>query len=79
MPDFFFVTDIHGKPERYNSLFEEIIANKPDAVFIGGDILPSGLFNLTQDLNTDTFIEDVLITGFTKVKETLKKRYPKVF
>jgi len=79
MLNFFFVTDIHGKLERYESLFKEIIAEKPDAVFIGGDILPSGLFNLTANSNIDDFIEDVLVTGFTKVKEILKKDYPTVF
>lgn len=78
MLNFFFVSDLHGSKDRYISLFEKIIEERPHAVFMGGDILPSGLMNLVMD-NSPDFIGDVLIAGFTKVKEQLKEDFPKVF
>jgi len=40
-PDvWFFVSDLHGKPHRYEALFRLILEEKPRAVFIGGDLLP---------------------------------------
>ncbi len=38
--DCLFVSDLHGKEDRYKILREVIIANEPEAVFIGGDLLP---------------------------------------
>ena len=78
MLNFFFVSDLHGSTQRYSSLFTKIIEEKPDAVFMGGDILPSGLMNMVTD-NSPDFIQDILINGFNKVKDLLKNKYPKVF
>jgi Icc-related predicted phosphoesterase len=36
----FFVSDLHGNPARYQALFKAIRAEKPVAVFLGGDLLP---------------------------------------
>lgn len=36
----FFVSDLHGNPARYQALFKAIRAEKPVAVFMGGDLLP---------------------------------------
>lgn len=76
----FFVTDIHGKIDRYQKLFKKIEVEKPIAVFIGGDLLPSGLQSLASDddLSGD-FIEDVLKKGFSDLKLKLKEKYPRVF
>ncbi len=38
----FFVSDLHGKPDRYRALFKVVNEEKPDGVFIGGDLLPGG-------------------------------------
>lgn len=37
-----FVTDLHGKEDRFDLLFRIIAKDRPDGVFIGGDILPGG-------------------------------------
>ena len=47
----FFATDLHGITERYNKLFSQILIEEPEAVFLGGDLLPSGLFALTNNEN----------------------------
>lgn len=76
----FFATDLHGKVERYNKLFSRILSEKPEAVFLGGDLLPSGLFALTNDEKViDNFINDFLINGFQNLKKKLAEKYPRVF
>jgi Icc-related predicted phosphoesterase len=40
-----FVSDLHGKTELYEKLAVSVISEKPDAVFIGGDISP---FSITS-------------------------------
>ena len=37
----FFVSDLHGQLNRYQVLFSKILEEKPAAVFLGGDLLPS--------------------------------------
>ncbi len=42
LPLCFFVTDLHGHADRYGKLFTSILTERPDAVFLGGDLLPRG-------------------------------------
>jgi uncharacterized protein len=76
----FFATDLHGKVDRYNKLFSRILSEEPEAVFLGGDLLPSGLYAITND-NTvvDDFINDFLIAEFLKLKKKMGSKYPHVF
>lgn len=43
-----FVSDLHGKEKKYELLFDEVEKRKPDAVFIGGDILPGFIGSETE-------------------------------
>jgi len=36
----FFVSDLHGRVERYRKLFERVAAERPRLVLLGGDLLP---------------------------------------
>lgn len=36
----FFASDLHGRRDRYDKLFAAIEAERPGAVFLGGDLLP---------------------------------------
>ncbi len=78
--DCIFVSDIHGLSERYFKLFKLIENEKPDAVFMGGDILPSGMFMNyeTHDIDGD-FIDDFLLVSFAELKAKLGDNYPRVF
>lgn len=42
MTTFFFASDLHGQPHRYDALFEAIDRDRPEAVLLGGDLLPLG-------------------------------------
>lgn len=76
----FFVSDLHGHVDRYQKLFLTIEQEQPHAVFMGGDLLPSGLMNLlTAGSVYKHFVDDVLYPGFTRLQRRLKERYPQVF
>lgn len=80
MNTFFFVSDLHGKMSRYEALLKLIKKEKPDFVFIGGDLFPhrSIQSGQTQDNEID-FVRDFIIRKFKKLKETMDCAYPEVF
>ena len=68
-----FVSDLHGKKRRYKTLFKIIEKEKPDGVFIGGDLLPGG-FGINTDI--DEFLQDVFISKLSKLKQSeIKTRF----
>lgn len=75
-----FVSDLHGNLDRFQKLFKATAEYLPELVFIGGDILPSGLMALVNsDLSDGSFIESYLIPQFTDLKKLLGERYPQIF
>jgi len=66
----FFVSDIHGSAERYGLLFQQLEKDKPDAVFIGGDLFS---FRLFKECDIDEFITLNLFQKIKKVREKTKK------
>jgi len=72
-----FVTDLHGKIDRYDKLIDKIKEILPDIVFIGGDILSNFNPYLTDEY--DDFILDYLIPLFQNLKSNITKKYPKIF
>ena len=76
----FFVSDLHGHRHRYEALFDRIAAERPDALFIGGDLLPSharsagGLYPHVHD-----FIADYLSVRLKELRTELGEHYPGVF
>jgi len=72
MTNCFFVSDIHGRTELYNKLFNEILVQKPKVVFLGGDLLPH------QYLHKN-FIFDFLQLNLQSLKTKLQIHYPKIF
>jgi uncharacterized protein len=75
-----FVSDLHGQPERYEKLWSAIEDETPAAVFLGGDLLPSGLMGMVSlDPAHRDFVNDFLVPGFEKVRTRLGTNYPRVF
>lgn len=76
----FFVSDLHGQPERYRKLFAAITAERPAAVFMGGDLLPTGLSAVESlDFAHEDFVHDFLVRRLERVREELGEAYPRVF
>ncbi|MCK5838214.1 MAG: hypothetical protein KAG99_00135 [Bacteroidales bacterium] len=76
----YFVSDLHGKIDRYEKLFEAIKKEKPMALFMGGDLLPHSLkkHKFGNRVITD-FTTEYLINSFESLKRTMGKGYPAVF
>ncbi len=76
----FFVSDLHGRTDRYEKLFAAIRAEHPAAVFIGGDILPTGSFvRAALDPAHDDFIHNYLTPAFLTLRKDLAPAAPEVF
>ena len=69
----FFATDLHGRVDRYRKLFEAMAAERPRAVFLGGDLLPNHL-----PFDGD-FVADFLAPELARLRATLGASYPEVF
>jgi len=75
-----FVSDLHGHRGRYRALFELIVAERPAAVFLGGDLLPHPLSSRRRQGTPDQdFIDEVLLAGCEQVAMRLGREMPAVF
>lgn len=72
----FFVSDLHGDSKRYARLFEAIAVERPAAVFLGGDLLPSFRH---LSLDPSDFFADTLVVGLRSLRAQLGSAYPQVF
>jgi len=76
----FFVSDIHGKINRYEKLLKEIEKELPDIVFLGGDLLPSiAAFNELSDSQSKDFVNEYLVKIFLNLKAKIGDDYPEVY
>jgi len=74
----FFVSDLHGKMSRYEALFKMIRKEKPDFVFMGGDLLSHTPHGQTGN-GDDAFIHGFLLPKFKALKEKMDCAYPEIF
>jgi Icc-related predicted phosphoesterase len=75
-----FATDLHGSLERYRKLFSRIASVRPQALFLGGDLLPHGLDQSWSSSQTaGDFVTAVLTPGFESLAADLGPDYPRVF
>lgn len=71
----FLVSDLHGKASRYGKLFAAMSAERPKAVFVGGDIMPS----LAHPDAGEEFLRDVFLAELSRLRKKLGEAYPRVF
>jgi len=76
MTECFFVSDLHGKIDRYQKLFLLIETEKPGAVFFGGDLLPHAM---KKTAGYNDFALDYLFPEFEKLKQKMTNDYPEIF
>lgn len=80
MAKFFFASDLHGNIPRYETLFEAIRIEKPDAVLLGGDLLPSiAAMFASSPAYMGSFVKDFLCENFAKIKKEMKEQSPEIF
>jgi|WetSurMetagenome_2_1015567.scaffolds.fasta_scaffold23494_2 uncharacterized protein len=80
MPLCFFVSDLHGRLGRYASLLAAVRAERPAAVFLGGDLLPP-CFGLADPEHSadDDFVRGYLAPAFERLRAEMAAAYPDVF
>lgn len=76
----FFVSDLHGKTDRYEKLFVLIAGERPSALFMGGDILPTGRSSLAAlGESYPDFLVDFIIARFKRLRQEMGEAYPRIF
>ena len=73
----FFVSDLHGRTDKYQKLFDVIALEEPGAVFIGGDFLPFG--PSMQIYTSHSFIHDYMIPEMEKLRLNMTDGFPPIF
>jgi Icc-related predicted phosphoesterase len=80
MPLAFFVSDLHGRIDCYKKLFEVVSRERPEAVFIGGDLLPHGWHAPeTPGFARRDFINDFLVKNLVVLRAAMGNLYPRIF
>lgn len=76
---FFFVSDLHGRIDRYRKLFSLIERERPRAVCLGGDLLPMPFDSAwSRELGRDDFVEGFLAAELGNLAGSLGQSYPRV-
>jgi Icc-related predicted phosphoesterase len=66
-----FVSDLHGRLEKYHTLFRLIQQETPDVVFFGGDLLP---LHTPQDVSMGSFIENTIFSPIKEIQKMTRKK-----
>ncbi len=66
-----FASDLHGSARRYRSLWETAAAERPKAIFLGGDLLPG--------INAPKFIHETIEADVLDLHQKLAADFPKIF
>jgi Icc-related predicted phosphoesterase len=75
-----FVSDLHGNLDRYTKLFRAVEEHRPDAVFMGGDLLPTGhLLSDGKGGQYDDFVRGYLAGELRRLHRLLGPKYPRIF
>ena len=78
MATWFFVSDLHGRIQRYRRLFRAIAEERPVAVLLGGDLLPGGAVRIGEAAAVGEFGEDFLRHDLFTLRRQLGPAYPRI-
>lgn len=67
----FFVSDLHGKQDRYRNLMEAVRREKPALVLLGGDLLPHPRVS-----EFDDFLLEYLLPQLDELRQRMGEDYP---
>ncbi len=79
MPLAFFTSDLHGRPGRYAALLRLVEAERPAAVFLGGDLLPHAMDRAWARGADGDFIETFLAPRCAEARDRLGAAWPRLF
>jgi Icc-related predicted phosphoesterase len=75
---FLFASDLHGSPRRYDRLWDAVRSRRPDAVLLGGDLLPGLSFADSAGPGPRDFLGEVLERALRELRDGLGPGYPRV-
>jgi len=75
----FFTSDLHGRPGRYTALLRLVEAERPAAVFLGGDLLPHAMDRSWARGRDGDFLGSFLLPAFSAARDRLGTAWPAVF
>ncbi len=67
----YFTSDLHGHKSRYEKLFNLIIQEIPQILFLTGDLLPHR--------SPQTFLMDYIVPSLKRIKNILSEKYPQIY
>jgi uncharacterized protein len=75
----FFVSDLHGRKDRYLTLLKQVEAELPKLLFLGGDLLPMTLdLSWASKPDHGDFLTDFLFPELRDLKSCLGEKSPRV-
>jgi len=70
-----FTSDLHGDRRKYERLFRLVADERPEAVFLGGDLLPLGV---RAGASARAFLDDFVAPSLRGVRAALGLRFPRI-
>ena len=67
----YFTSDLHGHKSRYEKLFNLIIQEPPQIVFLTGDLL--------SRLSPQSFLLEYIVPNLKRMRNILSERYPQIY
>jgi Icc-related predicted phosphoesterase len=71
----FFATDLHGQLDRYRKLLQAVESERPEAVFLGGDLLPH---RWSTSLAGGDFIDEFLKPQVAELRARMGPGFPAI-
>jgi Icc-related predicted phosphoesterase len=71
----YFVSDLHGDKDQFNTLVRLVRNDVPPALFIGGDITP----HFARYISRGDFFTDFLLPEFRLLKEEMNDHFPDIY
>jgi Icc-related predicted phosphoesterase len=71
----FLVSDLHGRIDRYKKLFAAIRSERPQVVFMVGDLLPH---RWSTNIDSPDFTSDIILRSIRNMREVLGEQAPRM-
>ena len=79
LPECLFASDLHGRRGRYEKLLAAVAAERPAAVFLGGDLLP-GIAAIAANYSVPgDFLDGWLLPRLEALRDRMGAEYPPIF